>query len=366
MPSIALPVHVHLVRSRGREYYYFHPHRGTKRTGKRVPLPGCPTHPDGTPNAEWWAAYRKLAGEPEPNSRPGTFGALIAVYKASPEWAALAESTRTDWTRYLNVIVTAWGENQVRAVEPHHVLALRDAYADVPPADPRQHTKPLDQYRDRRASADNLLRALSSVLSWSIPRNWRPDNPCDHVKKFHSGEGYPAWPMRAIEHFEKHAPAHLWQVAAFALYTGQRQGDVLSMLRSHISGGEVRVVQEKTRKLLWIPLHRDLRTVMEVMSRTSTHLLTNSNGTPWTQDGFRASWQTEMSRRIYAPLRRHRLVFHGLRKSAVVMLLEAGCTTAEVAAITGQTLQMVEHYAEQVSQRRLGRTAILKWEQAKR
>jgi integrase len=204
------------------------------------------------------------------------------------------------------------------------------------------------------------------MLSCSIRRNWRQDNPCDHVKKSHSGEGYPAWPMRAIEHFEKHAPAHLWQVAAFALYTGQRQGDILSMLRSHVSGGEVRVVQEKTRKLLWIPLQRDLRTVMEAMSRTSTHLLTISTGTPWTQDGFRASWRTEMSRRVYSPLRRHRLVFHGLRKSAVVLLLEAGCTTAEVAAITGQTLQMVEHYAEQVSQRRLGRAATLKWEQPKR
>src|SRR5262245_11322761 len=128
MPSITLPVHVHLVRSRGREYFYFRPHRGTKRAGKSVPLPGCPTNPDGAPNAEWWAAYRRLAGEPEPNGRPGTFGALIVAFKASPEWAELSESTRTDWTRYFNVVLAAWGANLVRAVEPHHVLALRDVY----------------------------------------------------------------------------------------------------------------------------------------------------------------------------------------------------------------------------------------------
>lgn len=46
-----------------------------------------------------------------------------------------------------------------------------------------------------------------------------------------------------------------------------------------------------------------------------------------------------------APLRSRRLVFHGLRKSAVVFLLEAGCADAEVAAITGQSREMVEHYA---------------------
>jgi hypothetical protein len=48
------------------------------------------------------------------------------------------------------------------------------------------------------------------------------------------------------------------------------------------------------------------------------------------------------------------------------MLLEVGCTTAEVQAITGQSMQMVEHYAKQVSQKKLAASAILKWENAPR
>jgi hypothetical protein len=63
-------------------------------------------------------------------------------------------------------------------------------------------------------------------------------------------------------------------------------------------------------------------------------------------------------------LRRRRLVFHGLRKSAVVFLLEAGCSDAETVSITGQSRDMVEHYAKQVNQRRLAAAAILKWEAA--
>lgn len=60
-----------------------------------------------------------------------------------------------------------------------------------------------------------------------------------------------------------------------------------------------------------------------------------------------------MGRRIFGPYKRHRLVFHGLRRSAVVMLLVSGCTTAQLKAITDQSLEMVEHYAEQVNQPKL-------------
>ena len=92
-------------------------------------------------------------------------------------------------------------------------------------------------------------------------------------------------------------------------------------------------------------------------------LLTNTRGQPWTKCGFKASWQKAL-RGPLAPIREAGLVFHGLRKSAVVMLLEVGCTTAEVQAITGQSMQMVAHYAKQVNQKTLAASAILKWERA--
>jgi hypothetical protein len=53
---------------------------------------------------------------------------------------------------------------------------------------------------------------------------------------------------------------------------------------------------------------------------------------------------------------------HGLRKNAVNALLEAECSTAEVSAITGQSLQMIEHYAKHRNTAKLASTAILKFE----
>ncbi len=188
------------------------------------------------------------------------------------------------------------------------------------------------------------------MLSWSIPRGYRADNPCRHVRKLKGGEGYEPWSWEHILHFREHvSQPELWWAAALALYSGQRQSDCLAMLWSDCANAMMHVVQEKTGKKLWISMHRELREVVDRIPRRSTAILTNRRGTPWTEDGFRSSWGKELDRDIMAPIRDAGLVFHGLRKSAVVFLLEAGCTDAEVSAITGQSRQMVEHYARQVN-----------------
>ena len=294
--------------------------------------------------------------------KPGTFAALITAYKVSPEWAAMAESTRSDWTRYLAFVERAWGGIRVDGLLPKHVIDMRDAYADLPPAPPALLTRPLDEYASRPAAANNLLRALSAMIVWSVPRGWRPDNPCQHVPKLGGGEAYAPWSWEDIELFRTVADRRFVEAQTLALLTGQRQGDVLSMLRSKISNGMIAVRQEKTDRELWIPIHRDLQAMLSSMAATSVTVLSNSNGVPWTKDGFKTSWQKQMADERLARLRAKRLVFHGLRKSAVVFLLEAGCTDAEVASITGQSREMVEHYAKQVNQRKLAAAAILKWE----
>jgi integrase len=136
------------------------------------------------------------------------------------------------------------------------------------------------------------------------------------------------------------------------------------MLWSDCANTMMHVVQEKTGKKLWISMHRELRETVDRIPRRSTAILTNRRGTPWTADGLRSSWGKELDRDIMAPIRDTGLVFHDLRKSAVVFLLEAGCTDAEVSAITGQSRQMVEHYARQVNQKKLAAAAVLKWEAA--
>lgn len=231
-------------------------------------------------------------------------------------------------------------------MQPKHILALRDTHKTTP------------------ANANNLLRSLSALLAWSVPRGWRDDNPCRGIKKLRIGDGYAPWPWDAIEHFAQHARPDLWHAGALALYSGQRLSDVLRMKWNDIHDGLISVRQGKTGKALWIPVHRRLAAILASLPRDSVYVLISTRGRPWTLDGFKASWSNELNRDIMKNLRSNRLVFHGLRKSAVVTLLEAGATDAEVAAITGQSREIVEHYSRQVNQRKLAAAAILKWETA--
>ena len=64
-----------------------------------------------------------------------------------------------------------------------------------------------------------------------------------------------------------------------------------------------------------------------------------SMGRAYTPDGFRTEWRKLMQRvgpdgqKIFMRFREERVVFHGLRKNAVINLLEAGCTESQVCAI---------------------------------
>lgn len=58
---------------------------------------------------------------------------------------------------------------------------------------------------------------------------------------------------------------------------------------------------------------------------------------PWKSDWFRNRWRHASKAAGIKDLH-----FHDLRGTAVTMLAEAGCSSAEIAAITGHSMQHVE------------------------
>ena len=113
-PRAALPLHVHAVTAKGREYFYFQPNRGARIKGPRTPIAGSPFNVDRSPNADWWATYRALSGAPKDGPRPGSFEALIAAYKSSPEWRDIGERTKVEWSRDLVRIGRSLGRSLCR------------------------------------------------------------------------------------------------------------------------------------------------------------------------------------------------------------------------------------------------------------
>jgi integrase len=145
-----------------------------------------------------------------------------------------------DYVRYLNIICTAFGPQHVASLRPKHVITLRDVWADTPVA------------------ANHLLSVLKTLINWGIPREFSETNPCVYVPKLEVDKaGARPWPVWAYQLINDHAREDMLRAVKLASYTGQRQEDVLMMAPGHIEDDGIVVVQLKTGKELWIPLHAE-------------------------------------------------------------------------------------------------------------
>jgi integrase len=90
------------------------------------------------------------------------------------------------------------------------------------------------------------------------------------------------WTDDELSRFEQRWPLGTRERLAFALllYTGQRAGDIVNMRRSDLSGGMIRVVQQKTGIELSIPLHPALIAAIKATPAKGVTLVGDANGRP--------------------------------------------------------------------------------------
>jgi integrase len=319
-------------------YWYF------RRTGRRWRLPGEPGS-DG-----FMAEYNRLLATTTPAQPtigagawpPGSFGALVDDYFASPEFKALKPNSQRMYRLVLEPIANRIGRHAATYVERRHVKAMRDDKADTP------------------GMANMRVKVLRMLLGYAVENDWRKDNPAVKVKTFKLGE-HRAWIADELTAFERHWAPGTMQRRAYMLarYTGQRRGDLAAMTKAHRRDGTIRVVQEKTGAELWIPEHRDLAAELARGEQGHMSLLTKPGGSAFTSDTL-GHWFADAIDAAGLP---DECVLHGLRKTAARALAEAGCTTHEIAAITGhKSLAEVERYTKGASQRTGATAAIHKLE----
>jgi integrase len=323
--------HVKRVRSKGRTYWY---HR---ITGER--LPG-----DQEERAARVLRINNTLKDIGRKITPGSTADIITQYKSAPEYHRLKERTRREYLLYLDLLAETWGSHPITAIERKHVLALRDKYALKP------------------GKANKIVTVLRIVLTFAQDREYRRDNPAIGIKKLKMGPGYQPWPDDAVATFLDSAPPMMALALKIALYTGQREGDVLAMTWHDYNGENIQLVQNKTGTKLTIPAHTDLKKALDVQDRVSPIILTTETGKPFTDSNFRHHFGKAIKATGLSGV-----VFHGLRYTAAKRLAEVGCTTREIAAITGhKSLAMIEKYTQDVDQERLAGAAILNLENAKR
>ena len=114
---------------------------------------------------------------------------------------------------------------------------------------------------------------LRSLCQFAVKRGWLRDDPTRDIKQRSiKGDGFHTWTDDEIAQFEAHHPIGTKPRLALALllYTAQRRSDVVRMGRQHIKDGVLTVKQQKTGVTLAIPVHPELRAVLD--ATPSEHL----------------------------------------------------------------------------------------------
>jgi integrase len=321
---------------------------------------------DGTRRTYWyaWKGGPPLRGEPGTPEFVASYNASVASkvatpqgvilsilqgYQTSEDFRGLADSTRRSYVALIVRIEKEFGDFPLSALTDRRTRGLFMAWRDKFAA------------ASGRRQADYAWSVLARVLSWALDRGLVAANPCTHGGRLYRGSRRESiWTAGDEASFLERAPAHLHLPLLLALWTGQRQGDLLRLPWSAYDGTHIRLRQSKTGTRVVIPVGAPLKAALDTLAKRSPIILTNRRGKPWTSDGFRASWRKACAAAGIAGL-----TFHDLRGTAVTRLAIAGATEAEIATFTGLSLQTVRaildtHYLARDSA--LGESAIRKLE----
>jgi integrase len=205
--------------------------------------------------------------------------------------------------------------------------------------------------------ANYLLRMLQILMRHAVEIGLRTDNPARDIKPIKiKSDGYHAWTEDEIARFEHAHPVRSRERLALALllYTGQRRSDVIRMGPQHVQDGFLRVRQAKTSTDLLIPIHAELRAIIDACPPQHLTFIATVVGRPFSARGF-TNWFGGACKAAGLV----KCTAHGLRKAAARRLAEAGASTHEISAITGhRSLNEVSRYTRAADQKRLATSAM--------
>jgi len=278
----------------------------------------------GTP--EFWAAYNKIIATRREHA-VGSLGDVIDEYLVSGEFKAVSKSHQRALRSYLELIRKQFGTMPLRVIEDRRVRS--------------DFRKWRDKFIETPRKADYAWTTLSRLMTFAIDRGHIAVNPCTGGKRLYDADrADKIWSADDLRAFLEIASVPLQRALMLALWTGQRQGDLLRLTWAAYDGKAIRLKQSKGKARVPIPVGGPIKEMLDAMQaerKKSVTILTNSRGQPWTGDGFRASWE-----KAYKKAGIEDLHFHDLRGTAVTRLALAGCTVPEIASITGHSLKTVQ------------------------
>jgi len=269
------------------------------------PLRGEPGSP------EFIASYNEAVARKVVQPR-GTLLSLLQQYQASPEFVDLADSTRRSYIAHVKRIEKEFSDFPLSALTDRRTRGIFKAWRD------RIATN------SGRRQGDYAWTVLARVLSWGLDGGHIDANPCERGGRlYRASRRENIWTLDDEASFLKIAPKHLHLPLILALWTGQRQGDLLRLPWSSYDGSTIRLKQSKSMRRggrpvrVTIPVGAPLKAALDSAAKAKHGpiILTSTDKKPWTSDGFRASWRKACKKAGIVDV-----TFHDLRGTAVTRL----------------------------------------------
>jgi integrase len=220
-----------------------------------------------------------------------------------------------------------------------------------------------DENYHRGGSCNSALDILRMILRFGYDRGLCNHNHAASMKGVPILKHHARWTDEEIEAFLKVATPEARAILMMALYTGQRQSDLYRMSWAQYDGTGFRLHQMKTRRVLFIPVHPELKKELEKLWERRKpvnpvpYILTTSTGCPWTRVYMR-----EMVAKTLKKAGITGKSLHGLRKTTAAKLAEIGCPPHLIGSITGHTtLKEIMAYTAEADQVRMAKDAMNKW-----
>jgi integrase len=290
-------------------------------------------------SAGFVASYNEAVARKVPQVQ-GTLQSLLDYFQTTTEFTKdISERTREDYKRQIKIIEQKFGDFPLAAL-----------------TDPRTRGI-FKEWRDELAiksarQADYAWVVLARVLSVGLDRGKIKENPCAKGGRLYASSRVDnIWTLEQEETFINKAPAHLHLPLLLALWSGQREGDLLRLPWSAYDGTHIRLRPRKTitkrrpkGTMVVIPVGAPLKAVLDegAKHKIGPVILTSTDKRPWTPDGFRASWGKACNKAGITGV-----TFNDLRGTAVTRLALVGCSEPEIASITGHSLRDVRSILDQ-------------------
>ncbi|MEP2782804.1 MAG: tyrosine-type recombinase/integrase [Pseudoruegeria sp.] len=286
----------------------------------------------------YWECQSGRHEKQKPAAPARSWKHLVQLWRSDPrEQKKLAASTKASYNRYMEVLLEKNADKPVASLTRQRLRLIHDALSDTP------------------RKADWIVQIVRKLWNYAQARHDWPlaTNPAENFELYGKQSSFDPWPEWMVDALTT-APQNVRTTAEIILGTGQRPSAAIEMRWNDFNGEWVTVMDDKTDTSFEIFAPQQLRTYLKELRKAGRHIMAKNIKEPLGYDAVQK--QFSVWRKGLGPKAKP-FVLHGLRKLAITRLAEAGCTDAEIQAVTNQSLEMVAYYRQKANRKTMSKNA---------